>query len=142
MLMQMKSDNTCKCARTRISPDFLQERNRDLIDAQRRVIAKLGEEAPYISKTRILKLVMKEPAKRFYVSFEEASRMLSKLDTGQDINRKGIRYDMYLELYNVLNKIKKVNPELTWQELVERAVLSPASGFFLEDDRAYKLLKR
>lgn len=138
---RMESDKNCRY-RTRESPDFLIERNMDLLEAQRRVIRRLGDEAPYISKSRILKLVMKEPAKRFYVSFEEASRMLSKMAAGHEVNRKGIRYDMYVELFEVFNRLKKENPGAGWAELVEKAVLSPAPGFYLDEDRAYKLLKR
>jgi len=119
------------------------ERNKDLLLVQKSVLGRLGANAPFTSRKRIIKLVCIEPAPRFYVSRDEASRVISKIENGLGIKRKeGLRAEMYCELFSVYSRIKAQNPKLERMQIIDIAVMEPASNFFLKEAYVQYLLNR
>lgn len=122
--------------------DFIEVRNMDLLKAEKTVIARLGCNAPYTSRKGIVKMVSKEPAPRFYVSQAEAQRVISKMRKGLPPERSGLKCWMYQELYGIYKKLKSEHSDLGQVELVEMAINSPASSFFLDEAHVYYLLNK
>lgn len=122
--------------------DYLDKRNKDLVRTQKTILQRLGENAPYVSRRYIIRLICLEPAERFYISQEEVARALSQLRQCHPIKRQGNKQKMYKELFAIYKKLAIENPETGQVELIEKAILSPASGFFLTEKTIREYLNR
>lgn len=122
--------------------EFTSERNKDLKAAERTVLERLGDNASYTSRKRILELVLLEPAPRFYVSQEEARKMIGKLICGLPCTRLGLHRNLYTELFLVFKRLSLELPEADRTTLITKAINSPASGFFLTRRTVEEYLNR
>lgn len=126
--------------------DFKDFRDRDFLDSYTSVIKRHGKEAPYIKRDDLLLEAILSPAKRFYVSEEQALRTISKMLKGQTVVFKNnLKKKMYDEL------LKRVREK--WDQDKEpliyflcKIIYEPAPRFYINLKSArilyYKLLTR
>jgi len=122
--------------------EFTSERNKELKVAERTVLARLGDNASYTSRKRILELVMLEPAPCFYISISEARRVISQMICGKICYRKGIKAKMHKEFFGVFCRLAKEFPDADRTTLLYKTINSPASGFFLTRRTVEEYLNR
>lgn len=127
--------------------EFTSERNKDLKVTERLILTRLGENASYTSRKRILELVMKEPAPHFYISIEMARMVIANMICGKAIDRrplhrKGIKSDMQKEFFEVFSRLSKEFPDADRTTLLYKTINSSASGFFLTRRTVEEYLNR
>lgn len=96
----------------------------------------------YIVCSELLKEIAESPAPRLYVSVDTAKTVISLLDKGKNVSdykRISIR-EMYRELYRRYCSLKEAYPNWNREELVWRAVYSPAPSFFITPGGVHKIL--
>jgi len=113
--------------------DFIQERDRDILDAYNRVLKDFGIEARYKSRREIFEKVSESKARQFYVSPEEATRVVSKLVNGKDIgikNKDKVR--MYRDIYSRYLSVKDIHPCITLKDAIFDIIYSEAPSFYIK----------
>lgn len=76
------------------------QKEEDVREAYHKALLHFGENAVYVPKASLIKKAMEFTAPRFYISYEEARRVVSKLSRGIDIGRKGSnKARMYADIY-------------------------------------------
>lgn len=124
--------------------DFKDIRDKDFLDSYTNVIKRYGKKAPYIKRDDLLLETILSPAKRFYVSEEQALRTISKILKGQSVVFKNIlKKKMYDEiLRRVMEKWDRDKEPLIY--LLCRIINEPAPRFYINLKSArilyYKLL--
>lgn len=126
--------------------DFKKERDEDFINAYNDVVKSHGKQAPYILKDKLIEETILHPAKRFYVSHEQASRIIMKMIAGK---KTGIRNTIKAEMYQtILSKIRELqrNSRKSVSSLLSEVIDSPAPRFYISKESAsilyYTLIKR
>lgn len=91
----------------------------------------------------VYKRTVNSPCKRFWVSEEWATKVISSMIRGKPIDgfSKNKR-DMYIEIYNRVEEIRLHNPELKLSTIVEEVVSSPAPCFYMTYGSAKVLLHK
>lgn len=113
--------------------DYTNDKMAELRKAEKTVIKRLGDAAIFMTRKGIIQLVLKEPASRFYISVEEAKRIINTMERGDKPKRCGDKLKMCNELFVVFNRLKEDNPGADRNDLIVMSVHSPASGFFLTE---------
>lgn len=125
--------------------DFKEERDRDFMNAYEAVLKQYGEDAPFIKKEILIQKTLAHPAKRFYVSPEQALRIISRLLRNQKVDFKNAEKEkMYLTL---LQRVKKHLPtDRPLIHLITETIYSEAPCFYLTIESAsilyYQLIKK
>lgn len=125
--------------------EFKDERDADFMTTYNSVISQLGDQARYLKKEDLLYATILHPAKRFYVSEEQAIRVVTKLMRGGSINfRNTLKAEMYA---NIVAKVQESDKgEIPLKELIIKVVYSPAPRFYITLESAailyYKLFKK
>lgn len=125
--------------------DFKEERDRDFMDAYKSILKQYGENAPFIKKEILIQETVAHPAKRFYVSPEQALRIISRLLKNQKVNFKNeVKKKMYLAL---LQKVRERLPsEHPLIYIITEAIYTEAPCFYLTPGSAsilyYQLIKK
>lgn len=124
--------------------DFKDERDADFLSAYKKIIISHGKNARYIKKETLLLETIHHPAQRFYVSYEQAHRIITRLWKGQKVTFKNkLKEKMYID---ILEKIKqKQSSDLSLKELIAQTIYSPAPRFYITPESAsilfYQLIK-
>jgi hypothetical protein len=113
------------------SNELIAERTKDLLEAERLVIKRIGKDAPYVSRKHIINMVSTEPAPRYYISTEEAMRIVSMINKGRPIKRSGIKKRMYQEIYDKYTSERNLTPCECKSATMERVLYTKASCFFI-----------
>ncbi|MDR3142109.1 MAG: hypothetical protein LBU37_10340 [Tannerellaceae bacterium] len=118
-----------------------EQKEEDIKSAYKKAMLFFGDEAPFIRKDRLVKKAMEFPAPRFYISYEEARRILSRMDRGVsvDIKRKEKR-KMYQDLLSKLREQRK-NGKATPSALQE-AINTEAPGFYIGREHFTRIINR
>lgn len=125
--------------------DFKNERDNDFLQAYKKIIVRHGKNAPYIKKETLILETINHPAKRFYVSYEQAQRIITRLWKGQKVNFKNkLKQKMYTD---ILNRIKEQqNTGTPLNELIAKTIYAPAPRFYITQESAsilyYQLIKK
>jgi hypothetical protein len=112
-----------------------EERNKDLLEAYDRTLAKMGVHARYMSRKALIDLTISSPAKRFYVTVEEAAKRINNIErTGiAGVGCKRVKmqkqyeaiYRNYLRLSTQYKGYRKL-------DIISMALDLPAECFYLE----------
>lgn len=112
--------------------DFMIERDYDILNVHDRVLKELGSSAKYKSRQEIFSKVANSEAKQFYVSPEEATRIISRINQGQDTGIKNIeRREMYYDIHKKFLELKNEYPAITVKDAIYRIIYSPAPRFYI-----------
>lgn len=113
--------------------DFMIERDKDLLNAYDEVLKKFGESAPYKSRQEIFDEVANSEAKQFYVSPEEAIKIISRINKGRDCGIKNIdRRKMYYDIYELFVSLKQQHPCISMRDAIYKIIYSAAPCFYLK----------
>lgn len=113
--------------------DYKNERNEDLFRAYRQLL----ETERVINPKTFFKKLVRMPSKRFWVSEERASVVLSVMlqeKQPQAIIRN--RKEMFREIYKRAIRLMKKEPELSISEVARRVVNQQAPKFYLSPKSA------
>ncbi len=108
--------------------EYEDERNEDLMRAYREI----REKYPEMKSREIDEEISRMPSKRFWVSEERASIVISAMLKGRKFDRMGkTKLEMYNEILKRVIELKQKMPNKTLSELVFNVVNSPAPKFYL-----------
>lgn len=126
--------------------DFKEDRDNDFLESYVSVIKRYNGEAPYQKRDTLLSETILSPAKRFYVSEEQALRIVSRMLRGHVVTFKNsLKKLMYEE---ILNRVKKElrNGEKSLTLIISKVINQEAPRFYIDLKSArilyYKLLNR
>ena len=115
----------------------------DLRNAYSSVQADYGRFGEYAKKKDILEKVVEKPAKQFYVSYEEAFRIINRINkygtTGQSNKLNALKYN---DLYRAYQIILSKNPGIPTKIIIQNSILSPAPRFYIRPLTAGMLLNK
>ena len=119
---------------------FKSARDEDFLRAYGNVISRYGSKAPYISKSLLVREAIGIQPKRYYVSYEQAFRVLRNMMNGKEMLIKGEEKKlMYLEMFNLL-KPKLETSTVSFRQAVCEVVNTPPSRFSITFKSAQMLL--
>ena len=108
--------------------EYEDERNEDLMRAYREI----RENYPEMKSREIDEEISRMPSKRFWVSEERASIVISAMLKGRKFDKMGkTKLEMYNEILKRVIELKQKMPNKTLSELVFNVVNSPAPKFYL-----------
>lgn len=108
--------------------EYEEERNEDLMRAYREI----REKYPEMKSREIDEEISRMPSKRFWVSEERASIVISAMLKGRKFDKMGkTKLEMYNEILKRVIELKQKMPNKTLSELVFNVVNSPAPKFYL-----------
>lgn len=123
--------------------DLKEERNTDLIEAYDRTLKRIGCDARYMSRRFLVDLTINSPAKRFYVTVDEAAKHINSIErTGISLARGAMVQKQYEDIYRAYLRKRNELPGLAKREIISRVIASPAERFYLETDSACILFWR
>lgn len=97
-----------------------------------RVFRERLSSAKRVVMPEIFKQVAESPAKRFWVSEERASIVISAMLSGRPVPRmRDCKREMFEEIYRRVLVERKKHPGMTIYELVAKVVNQPAPKFYL-----------
>ena len=124
--------------------NLIQKRNRDFIDASRKVIASMknNNETHFMTFAEIARRTAASPAPAYYVTHEYALRVLRVMRHGRLGMRRDRRREMFQELDNKVSVMQMRTgmslPDALWHILEN----CPASSFFINPTTAIRLMQR
>ena len=108
--------------------EYEEERNEDLMRAYHEIRGKY----PEMKSREIDEEISRMPSKRFWVSEERASIVISAMLKGRKFDKMGkTKLEMYNEILKRVIELKQKMPNKTLSELVFNVVNSPAPKFYL-----------
>ena len=125
--------------RHRESPYEFKEKYDDLKNA----LNKACVEGEYATQLQALAVVVNMPSKRFWVSPERVSEVITKIESGNGIplRRKHPRREMYEELYRRYVAFVAEHPDCPKLDACYEIVYSPAPKFYMKPSWAEKILQ-
>ena len=119
--------------------EFAEQRNEDLISTYRRKLS----ECEVIRLPKVLRETVQSPSKRFWVSEERAIIVVMQMMAGNNLDRmQPMRKAMYEEIYRRTMKMKMMNPEMTFTEIVSLVIEQPAPCFYLTPGSAKVIIHK
>lgn len=107
-------------------------RNEDLMDAYREVLCSHNG-----STKELYRKVVEMPARRFYVSEERASIVISNMYKGRSIAQmRPNKREMYEEIFRRVLELKKERPNDSIYDLTFEVVQQPSPKFYLTPESA------
>lgn len=100
---------------------------------------KNGEE---INRRKIIRAVLTECSPHYYLSFDQANNMMSRISThGFTNNRLSLKQQMWLEIFEKMQKEMERHPYLARHAALARVLLNGrASRYFISETYAYHRL--
>ena len=126
----------------RLEKDFLIEFMCDLRDSYQQTIIECGRYAKYTKKYTLAQRAVNKPAKCFYVSYDEAIRVIRRIIKYGTTGKKGLNAKKYEDLYRTYICILQEDSEIDINQAIRLACDSPAPRFYICPDRAIKLLNK
>ncbi len=120
--------------------EYEDERSRDIM----RAYTELIQSCDVIYLPTFLRKLVNMPSKRFWVSAERASIVVSEIMRGKKplLRMLPTKREMYMEIYNRIIKLKEALPELSIYELAQIVVEEPAPKFYLTPGSAKVIIYR
>lgn len=127
--------------------EFKEERDEDFMNVYAEVVHGYGKKAPYIKKEALLAEAILSRAKRFYVSPEQAQRIVSRLLRGKTVVFKNdLKKEMYLTILERVKLLSQKEPDVPLSRIISDVIYMPAPRFYITVESAsilfYQLLKR
>mgnify|MGYP006928123822 FL=1 len=120
--------------------EYRDERNSDLLRAFRECIMSSPEEE---SMETVYQRIVKSKSKRFWVSEEQASKVISYMMKGNNIDYMGNnKKRMFEEIYNRVIKLQIENPDMRVFRLVEIVVAQEAPCFYMTPGSAKVIISQ
>ena len=126
-----------------------EDRNKDLMEAYDRLLKKLGDNARYMSRRSLVFLTINSPAKRFYVTVEEAAKRINNIEKTGTAQVGCKRLKMQKQYEAIYRNYLGLVPEMFGfrkTDIIQRAIEMPAECFYLETQGAsvlfWKLTKK
>ncbi len=96
-----------------------------------------------IQNRRALQIAVLKPAKRFYISVEEAIRQINNIKRGKGLCFKSsVKAEMYGDIYKMyLNEVVNGDDIEYKYDLIERIITSPAPKFYINAKNAEKQIR-
>ncbi len=116
--------------------EFKQERDNDLMNVYR--LAMKNAKYP-VNLTEILTRVVNSPSKRFWVSSERASNVISEMYAGKDLaGMKQNKRLMFREIFRRVKQLQQLSQYKNYRlsELVSIVIEQPAPRFYITADSA------
>lgn len=126
----------------RLEKEILVEFVGDLRNAYDVCVQECGKYAKYTSKATLVQRALNKPAKCFYVSYDEATRVIYRINKYGMSGKKGLNAIKYQDLYRTYQHIMNENQDITIKEAIRKACDSPAPRFYMCTDRAFKFLNK
>lgn len=120
--------------------EYREERNADLMRAFKECIlsASINE-----GMTEVYRRTVSTPSKRFWVSEEQASKVISQMIKGKDIGyMRDSKKRMFYEIYDRVSKLKDENPGTRLLLLIEEVVSSEAPCFYMTPKSAKVIISQ
>jgi hypothetical protein len=118
-----------------------EQKEEDVKSAYRKAILFFGDQAPFIRKDALVKKAMEFPAPRFYICYEEARRILSRMDRGLPVNIKGKeKRKMYQDLRSRFREQKEKGGRSS--AALRDAIISEAPGFYIGKGRFTRIINQ
>ena len=116
--------------------DFQAQRDKDFMEAYDRLLKSYGKQATMIKKEVLIMETINSPAKRFYVSEEQALKMIRKALIHKKKLSSFLRIDLKIEMYEeIINRIKKILPNKPttkdYEDAIFDVVNNPAPRFYI-----------
>lgn len=119
--------------------EYEQQRNEDLLDAFRRIIADMR----HIRMDEAMRKLVAQPAKRFYVSEERAAIVIAAMLKGKSIaHMRPNKQAMFNEILKRVKALQQKQPDATIYSLVLQATHQPAPAFYLTPGSAKVILSK
>lgn len=113
------------------------DRNIDLYTAFCRVMGNSKRPIPLITA---LRLTVKQPAKRFYVSSTRAIEVIRKIRNGAPIQLRNERIQMFIDILHIVEQLERKYPNRSLRDIVEEAIEHPAPEFYIKPSSAKIIL--
>jgi len=116
--------------------EFKQERDNDLMNAYR--TAMKNAEYP-VNLTEVLTRVVNSPSKRFWVSAERATNVISEMCSGKDLKcMKLNKQRMFIEIFKRTNNLRNLPKYKNFRlsEIVALVIEQPAPCFYITQQSA------
>lgn len=96
-----------------------------------------------IQKRRALQIAAARPAKRFYVSVDEAVRQINNIKNGRGLRFKSeVKAEMYNDIYRMyVNEVVNGNDMEYKYDIIERIVTGSAPKFYINAQSAEKQIR-
>ena len=117
--------------------EYTTERNRDLIEAYKIVLA----ESDIAFQQQIFKVTVKMPARRFWVSEERAVKVVKSMyHRSLPNNMSATKHSMYSEIKRRVDKVRECQPNWTLGHCIEFVVNQPAPEFYISEWTARNII--
>ncbi len=117
---------------------FIEDRNKDLLSVFRKILL---ESRGYITLDSIVEQIYIHPAKRFYISKEEAARRVySIIKSGNTICKSDLRTQMYKEITKRALILKSKEIQTPLNKIIEDIIYQPAPMFYLTKNSIQKII--
>ena len=126
----------------RLEEDLLIQFVTDLREAYRNAVADHGRYAGYVKKSTLIQHALNKPAKCFYVSYDEATRIIYRINRYGVSGKKGLNAIKFQDLYRAYQHIIDKNKDIDIKQAIRLACDSPAPRFYMCPDNAIKLLNK
>ena len=126
----------------RLDKEILVEFVCDLRNAYDVCVQECGKYAKYTSKATLVQRALNKPAKCYYVSYNEATRVIYRINKYGISGKKGLNAIKFQDLYRTYQHIMNDNQGITIKEAIRKACDSPAPRFYMCADRAFKFLNK
>lgn len=119
--------------------DFNEERDKDLLRAYRHELGRCDT----IDIDDVVRSVVMSPSKRFWVSEDRATIVISDMLKGKSIyDMIPCKRAMYQEIFSRVCKIRASNPNTILSKVVEEVVHQPAPQFYLTEGSAKVIISK
>jgi hypothetical protein len=118
-----------------------EQKEEDIRWVYKKAILSFGDIAPFIRKDKLVKKAMEFPAPRFYISYEEARRILSRMSRGVSVNiKRKEKKSMYQDLFNKFQE-QRENGKSVPAALLE-AINSEAPEFYINKEHFTRIINQ
>lgn len=115
------------------------QKRKDVFEAFGKAIKDFGEAASYVSKTALIDKAMSYPAPRFYVTYEQARRVISLMHKGFNPRISNpLKLQMYKDIYA---KFLVRNGERKGYQIIRSIIDNEAPSFYIEKLHFIRLIR-
>lgn len=111
---------------------YKEQRKKELMSAFHSVISS----AKNLNMMNVFREVVSRPCSRYWVTEERAAIVISSIERNKYRPLGKYKHEMYMNLYHHYVELRRIMPELSYQELVYRVVNSRAPKFYLSPSLA------
>jgi hypothetical protein len=115
---------------------YSEEKFQDFLSVYWKLAKEFGNDMN-LKRIDIVRMAVNSPAKKFYVSEEQATKTVSDMLKGKNLISRPAKKEMYAEIMRRYDKIKAGNETLTTFDIVSVIVNQSAPKFYVDDECAY-----